>query len=62
VTIKEVCDKYNLRQTDLSRRFDIPLRTVQQWHSGERKPPDYVVAMIVEILNQENGAQNSAKQ
>ena len=50
MTIKDICNKYNLTQTALSKRFDIPLRTVQDWYAGRRTPPDYVIKMMVEIL------------
>ena len=50
MTIKELCEKYNLGQTALARRFGIPLRTVQDWYSDKRTPPDYVVAMMLELL------------
>jgi putative transcriptional regulator len=50
MTIKEICEKYNLTQTALAKRFDIPLRTVQDWHGGRRNPPEYVVKMIIELL------------
>ena len=50
MTIKEICEKYNFTQTALAKRFDIPLRTVQDWHAGRRTPPDYVVKMMIEIL------------
>lgn len=56
MTIKEICQKYNLGQTALSRRFGIPLRTVQQWYAGDRNPPPYVVDMITWILDQETEA------
>ena len=49
-TIKELCSEYGLSQIELSRRFDIPYRTVQDWYSGTRKPPEYVVKMIEELL------------
>lgn len=50
MTIKEICEKYGLSQTALAKRFGIPLRTIQDWHGGRRTPPDYVVAMMVELL------------
>ena len=53
-TIKTICETYGLTQAELSRRFGIPLRTVQDWHAGRRTPPDYVVNMIVKILEYEN--------
>lgn len=51
--IAQICDKYNLQQTELAKRFGIPLRTVQDWHAGRRTPPDYVVRMVNEILDRE---------
>ena len=50
MTIKEICEKYGLTQTALANRFGIPLRTVQNWAGGQRSAPDYVVAMMVELL------------
>lgn len=49
-TIKELCTEYGLGQTELARRFDIPVRTIQNWHAGVRNPPDYVVSMMDELL------------
>ena len=54
-TIKEICTEYNITQTELSKRFGIPLRTVQDWHSGRRTPPDYVVIMMAELLQNKKG-------
>ena len=50
MTIKELCEKYDLTQTALAKRFGIPLRTIQNWAGGQRSAPDYVVAMMVELL------------
>lgn len=49
-TIKDLCTEYGLGQTELARRFGIPLRTIQNWHAGVRTPPDYVVRMMDELL------------
>jgi DNA-binding transcriptional regulator YiaG len=48
--IAQICERYGLSQTALSKRFGIPLRTVQDWHAGRRKAPDYVINMIQELL------------
>ena len=53
MNIKEICDSFKINQSDLSRRFNIPIRTVQDWHAGRRTPPDYIPKMIVEILENE---------
>ena len=49
-TIKVLCEDYGISQTALARRFDIPLRTVQDWYAGRRKPPTYVVNMLSALL------------
>ena len=53
MTIKEICEKYGYSQTALSKRFGIPYRTVQDWYGERRTPPDYVVNMIIELLENE---------
>lgn len=50
MTIKDLCTKYGLSQTELARRFRIPLRTIQNWHTGVRNPPFYVISMMDELL------------
>ena len=61
-TIKSLCATYGMSQTALSRRFNIPLRTVQGWYIGERTPPAYVVSMIAELLDLEQKTKGSAKE
>lgn len=51
--IKYLCTEYGLNQTELSRRFGIPLRTIQNWHTGVRIPPSYVIRMMDELLKVE---------
>lgn len=54
--IARICEEYGLSQTALAKRFEIPLRTVQDWHAGRRVPPGYVKSMIIEILERERQA------
>ena len=51
--IRELCREFKLTQRALSVRFGIPLRTVEDWSTGKRKPPDYTVRMIRTILEYE---------
>ena len=53
-TIRELCREHGLTQKALAERFGIPLRTVEDWSTGKRTPPDYVVRMIQTILKSEN--------
>ena len=52
-TIKDLCIEYGFSQAGLSRHFGIPPRTVQDWYSARRTPPDYVVRMMDKLLELE---------
>ena len=39
-----------LTQAAMADRFGIPLRTIENWDSGVRTPPGYVLRMMAEIL------------
>lgn len=55
-TIRNICEEYAYGQTDLAKRFGIPLRTVQDWYRGVRNPPPYVIQMLDELLRLEKEA------
>lgn len=54
-TVRELIERYGLTQSAFSRYFDIPLRTVQDWYSGRRQCPPYVITMAAEIIAREAG-------
>ena len=56
--IRVLCEQYGLTQAGLAKRFGIPLRTVEQWSTGRRQAPVYVVAMIQRILELEKQLEN----
>ena len=33
-------------QSEFSRRYSIPFRTIQNWETGLRKPPDYMLSLL----------------
>jgi len=48
--IKETRVEYNITQKELSEITEIPLRTIENWESGKRKPSPWVEKLIVEHL------------
>lgn len=50
MSVKEILEHYNMSMADLCRRFKIPYRTVQDWKQSRRHCPEYILAMMVEIL------------
>lgn len=55
MNIKETRIKYGLTQTQVSNITGVPFRSIQNWETGQRKCPEYVEKMVVDILNQKFG-------
>lgn len=52
-TIHDIRTAYGLTQAALAEKFGIPKRTIENWDEGSRKPPEYVVRMMLRILELE---------
>ena len=48
--IKEAREQAGLSRAEMSRQFEIPIRTIEDWESGKRTPPRYVEKLIIEKL------------
>lgn len=46
MTIKEMRECLGLTQELFSQRYNIPKRTIENWESGKRTPPAYVLEML----------------
>ena len=53
MTVKEFIKSTGMTQKQLSERFGIPRRTIEDWSRGVSKWPDYVVSMMKEILEKD---------
>ena len=45
-TIKEIREHSDLSQAKFSEKYGIPKRSLENWESGSRKCPDYVVSLL----------------
>ena len=54
MNIKELRTTAKMTQKAFSDYFGIPKRTIEDWESGRRKPPQYVVDLIEYKLKKEN--------
>ena len=54
MTIKELRQQRGLSQSAFAKYFEIPVRTVQDWEQGKRKPPEYLVKLMQYKLEKEN--------
>lgn len=44
--IRELRRETGLNRKQFSEHFQIPLRTVEEWEAGRRKPPEYIPRLI----------------
>ena len=51
--IQEFIKSSGMTHKQLSERFRIPKRTIEDWSRGVRKCPEYVVKMMIELLEKD---------
>lgn len=50
-TMASLVKELNIKPIELSHRFCIPIRTIENWMSENRTPPDYLKLFIAEIYD-----------
>lgn len=53
--IKRLIDNTGDTMMDISVRYGIPYRTVQEWCAGRRHPADYVVRLLAYAMSSDYG-------
>ena len=46
MTITEMRKHLNVSRAEFSRKYNIPVRTLENWESGKSKCPDYVRQLL----------------
>ena len=46
--IKDARNRLGLSQAKFAEKFEIPLRTLEDWESGKSKPSKYVMNLLLE--------------
>ena len=44
--IREMRSKLGITQVEFAARYNIPFRTIQNWETGSRKPPEYIIDLL----------------
>lgn len=57
MTIKDIRTYTDRTQKEFSEETGIPLRTIEDWEAGRRKPPQYIVNMLHYIFITKNGTE-----
>ena len=65
--IKRIREQTGLSRKDFSTHLGIPLRTIEDWEAGRRKPPEYIPRLIEyqlkyeELIEKKEKEQNAEK-
>ena len=59
--IKELRESIGLTKKQFSEHTKIPLRTLEDWEAGRRKPPEYIPRLIGYQLKYEELVQKSSE-
>ena len=51
--IKELRKLTGLSQTAFGEKYDIPMRTIQNWEKGVRVPPTYVLKLLERVVKED---------
>ena len=51
--IRKIREQTGLTRKDFSIRIGIPLRTIEDWEAGRRRPPEYIPRLIAYQLKYE---------
>jgi len=46
MNVKEIRKKLNLTQKEFSNKYNISIRTLQEWEQGRSKPPSYLLNLL----------------
>lgn len=51
--VKKIRELTGLNQSEFSRKYNIPLRTIQDWEAERRTPPEYILALLERVVNED---------
>ncbi|MDY6340230.1 MAG: helix-turn-helix domain-containing protein [Saccharofermentans sp.] len=53
MTVKEIRNLSGLNQTEFSKKYDIPLRTLSHWEKGDREAPPWALALLERVVRED---------
>lgn len=55
MTIREIRAMTGLSAQKFGDKYDIPMRTIQNWEGGQRKAPEYVCKLLERVVKEDFG-------
>lgn len=53
VSISELRSLAGISRPEFSRRYGVPIRTLEDWEAGRRTPPEYVVSLLERVIKED---------
>ena len=53
MTIKEIRSITGLSQAKFGAEYEIPKRTIEDWETGRRKPPEYLLKLLERAVRED---------
>lgn len=53
VSISELRSLVGISRPEFSRRYGVPIRTLEDWEAGRRTPPEYVVSLLERVIKED---------
>lgn len=53
VPISELRSLAGISRPEFSRRYGVPIRTLEDWEAGRRTPPEYVVSLLERVIKED---------
>lgn len=67
MNFEDLRNTMNMSQTEMAKKYNISVRTIQNWDSERRNPPDYVIKLLAYTIflyqiNREGNKDDSSEQ
>lgn len=56
--IKDARLAAGLTQAELSKKYNIPIRTIEDWDSGRHKPSEWLENLIIRVISEDFQSQD----
>ena len=53
MTAKEIRELLGISRAEFSRRYGIPVRTLEDWDAGRRKAPEWALALLERVVRED---------
>ena len=50
---REIRDMLGVSRAEFSRRYEIPIRTIEDWDAGKSKPPEWALKLLERVVRED---------